>query len=352
VIENEPPIIGRTPAENASRRTARSYIVFTFAVGFVCYLAWLLRHELLLLYVSALFAVVLQPLVGFVAGIRIGRFQPFRRWAILVLLLLVVAGIALFGFLAVPPVVRDLQDFAKEVPQRSGALVERLRRLPFADRIDPGDILDRVESTAASSAAYVLLSIRNWASALFTIAMGLILTVYFELEGAVAYGWVLSFFPHGQRTRLDATLIRAKARMGRWLVGQGSLMLILGMASTATYALLHVRYAYALGVLTGLLNIIPVVGAALCIGLALLVAAFDSWGRVLGVAIFYFVWVNVENSFLVPRIMRSSVDLPGLAIIAALLIGSALAGVAGALVSVPTAVLVAVLADEYLVRRD
>jgi predicted PurR-regulated permease PerM len=95
-----------------------------------------------------------------------------------------------------------------------------------------------------------------------------------------------------------------------------------------------------------------VVGAALCICLALLVAAFDSWGRVLGVAIFYFIWVNLENSFLVPRIMRSSVDLPGLAIIVALLIGSALAGVAGALVSVPTAVLVAVLADEYLVYRD
>ena len=321
-------------------------------MALVAYVGWLLRHELLLLYVSALFAVVLQPAVNFVAGMRVGRFQPFRRVAILVLLLGVVAGIALFGFLAVPPLVRDLQDFAKEVPQRLPELVEKLRRLPFANRIDPGDIVDRIENTAASSAAYLLLSIRNWASALFTIGMGLILTIYFELEGVVAYRWILSFFPHGQRERLDVALIRAKGRMGRWLVGQGSLMLILGVAATTTYASLHVRYAYALGVLTGLLNIIPVVGAAVCICLALLVAAFDSWGRVLGVAIFYFVWINLENSFLVPRIMKSSVDLPGLAIIVALLIGSALAGVVGALVSVPTAVLVAVLLDEYLVVRD
>ena len=335
-----------------SRRTARSNIVFAFVVGFVCYLAWLLRHELLLVYVSALFAVVLQPLVGFISGLRIGRFQPFRRSAILVLILGVVAAIALFGFLAVPPVVRDLQDFAKELPQRLPGLVEKLRRLPFADRIDPGDIVDRLESTMASSASYLLLSIRNWASALFTVGMGLILTVYFELEGVVAYRWVLSLFRPGSRERLDATLIRAKARMGRWLIGQGSLMLILGVAATTTYASLHVRYAYALGVLTGLLNIIPVVGAAVCIGLALLVASFDSWGRVLGVAIFYFVWINLENSFLTPRIMKSSVDLPGLAIIVGLLIGSALAGVVGAAVAVPTAVLVAVLADEYLVQRD
>jgi predicted PurR-regulated permease PerM len=140
--------------------------------------------------------------------------------------------------------------------------------------------------------------------------------------------------------------------MGKWLLGQGSLMLILGVASTAVYLSLHVRYAYALGFLTGLLNIIPVLGAAICIALALLVAAIDSWGRVLGIAIFYLVYLQVENSYLTPRIMKSSVNLPGLAILVALLLGFALEGVPGALVSVPTAVLVAVLLDEYLVHKD
>ena len=129
-------------------------------------------------------------------------------------------------------------------------------------------------------------------------------------------------------------------------------MLILGLCSTATYLLLHIRYAYALGFLTGLLNIIPVVGAAVCIGLALLVAAIDSWGRVLGVAIFYAIWVNLENSLLIPRIMKSSVDLPGLAVLVGLVIGSELAGVTEALVLVPTTVLVAVLLDEYFVKKE
>jgi len=94
------------------------------------------------------------------------------------------------------------------------------------------------------------------------------------------------------------------------------------MLSTAVYLMLHIRYAFALGVLTGLLNIIPVLGAAICVALALLVAAIDSWGRVLGVAIFYVVYLNIENSFLTPRIMRNSVGLPGLAILVALLLGS------------------------------
>ncbi|MGC9159339.1 MAG: AI-2E family transporter, partial [Terracidiphilus sp.] len=112
------------------------------------------------------------------------------------------------------------------------------------------------------------------------------------------------------------------------------------------------RYAYALGMLTGLLNIIPVLGAAICIVLALLVAAIDSWGRVLGVAIFYAVYLQVENSFLIPRIMENRVKLPGLAILVALLLGSAFAGVLGAMVAVPTAVLVSVLLDEYAIHKD
>ena len=128
--------------------------------------------------------------------------------------------------------------------------------------------------------------------------------------------------------------------MGKWLLGQGSLMLILGVASTIVYLSLHVRYAYALGVLTGLLNMIPVLGAAICIALALLVAAIDSWGRVLGIAIFYLIYLQIENSILTPRIMKNRVGLPGLAILIALLLGSALEGVLGAMVSVPTAVLV------------
>ena len=173
--------------------------------------------------------------------------------------------------------------------------------------------------------------------------MGLILTIYFTLEGDAAYRWALSFFPPESRERLDLALRRAEVRIGKWLLGQSSLMLILGLTSTVVYLALDVRYAYALGVLAGLLNIIPVLGAAVSIALALLVAAVDSWGRVLGVAVFYAIYQQLENSFLTPRIMKSSVDLPGLAIIVALLLGSALEGIMGALVSVPTAVLVAVL---------
>jgi predicted PurR-regulated permease PerM len=335
-----------------NRRDLRADIVFAFAMGVLCYLAWLLRHVLLLLFVSALAAVVLTPIVRATSRVRIGNRRPFRGRAILILLLAVAGALTAFGFLALPPVIRDLNEFGKEMPVRLPGFLEKLKHIPFADRVNTDAVNEKVQDFVSNAATYLLLSIKNWAGAIFSIAMGVILTVYFILEGDIAYRWFLSFFPVQKRARLDAALQRSDLRMGQWLLGQGSLMLILGIASTVVYVSLHVRYAYALGVFTGLLNIIPVVGSAISIALALLVAAVDSWGRVVGVAVFYVVWVQVENSFLIPRIMGTRVGLPGISILVALLIGSELGGVLGAIVSVPTAVLVSVLIDEYLIQKE
>ncbi|MFZ0744411.1 MAG: AI-2E family transporter [Terracidiphilus sp.] len=333
-------------------RNLRSDILFTFAIGLACYVAWLVRDVVVLLYVSGLLAVVFRPVVVSVSRLRVGRWRPFKGVAILVMLLAFAGALTAFGFLAFPPVIRDLQEFGREMPTRSPALLEKLRHIPFVDRMDTDDINSKIQDFASNAAAYLLLSFKSLASRLLTFISGLVLTIYFILEGDQAYRWFLSFFLPESRDRLDRTLQRAKTRMGNWLLGQASLMLVLGITSTLVYLALHLRYAYALGALTGLLNVIPVIGASVSIVLALLVAAIDSWGRVLGVAIFYAVYLQIENSFLVPHIMRQRVGLPGLAILVALLLGFELAGVMGALVSVPTAVLVAVLADEYLVRKE
>jgi predicted PurR-regulated permease PerM len=332
-------------------RTLRSDIIFGFAIALALGVAWMVRDVLMVMYVSGLFAAVLLPLVRSTGRLRIGRWRPFKGYAVLFLLLAMAGAMTGFGFIALPPVIHDLQKASRDVPTRLPILLDRIQHLPFAQNLDTEEINARLQDFLSNAATYLLLSIKDWAGWLANMAMGFILTVYFILEGDRAYNWFLSFFTPPSRERLDGALMRAKIRMERWLIGQGSLMLILGLLSTGVYLFLHIRYAFALGVLTGLLNIIPVIGAAICVALALLVAAIDSWGRVLGVAIFYVIYLQIENSFLTPRIMRNSVGLPGLAILVALLLGSALGGVAGALVSVPTAVLVAVLVDEYLVNK-
>ena len=315
-------------------------------------LSWVLRDVLVIIYVSALFAVVLTPVVQRITTLNIFGWIPGRGIAVAVLLVGVLGGLVLFFVLALPPVIRDLRTFVSDLPGHGPIIVARVKHLPFANKLDLTQITSQVERSASGAATYIFSSLPAWASRIFDVVTTLILTVYFMLEGDEAYQWFLSFFPREKRARLNAALQRAEIRMGKWLLGQGALMFILGIASIIVFASLHLPYYYLLGVLMGLANIIPVAGGLVTIALAAMVAATDSWGKVLGVLIFYVVYTQIENAFLTPRIMRSSVDLPGLAVIVALLFGASLAGVTGALVAVPTAALVSVLIDEYLVQKD
>jgi predicted PurR-regulated permease PerM len=333
-------------------RTLRSDIVFIFALGIGLAIAYHLREELALLYVSALFAVVLMPVLRGVQMIKIGKWHPGRGSAIAIILAGVGGAITLFIVFALPPVIRDMREFVKELPTRGPEVLSRLKHLPFASRLDVTALNSRIQDYASNFVTYLVTSVSSWASGIVKIVAGIVLTIYFLLEGEHAYYWILSFFEPVPRERLNQTLLRADARMGRWLLGQGTLMLILGVYSTVVFTLLHVRYSYALGVVMGVFNIIPVIGALVSMALVVIAAAMDSWTRVLYVLIAYGIYAQVENSYLTPKIMQSSVDLPGLAIIVSLLIGSAIDGVVGAMVSVPTAVLVAVILDEYAVKHE
>ncbi|HEX4067391.1 MAG TPA: AI-2E family transporter [Acidobacteriaceae bacterium] len=330
----------------------RGIVLFTFGVGIALYLAYLLHDVLVVIYVSALFAVVLMPVVTAIMKLRIRSWHPGRGMAVLILLLGTAGTLTLFSFFALAPAFGDLREFIKELPQKAPEFFQRLSQVPLLKNVDLDSLQEKVQDLVANSATYALRFASNGAAIAARVLTGMVLTVYFIIEGDEAYAWFLSLFPVERRIRLDQTLARASARMGRWLLGQGTLMLILGVSSTIVFALLRVRYAYALGVIMGLFNLVPVAGALVSVSVVVLVAALDSWGRVVGVLIFYFIYVQIENTWLTPRIMRTQVDLAGLTILIALLIGSSLAGVIGAMVAVPTAVLVAVLLKEYAVHDE
>jgi predicted PurR-regulated permease PerM len=338
--------------ETARTRSARGTVVFAFAIAIALATAYLMRQILMLLYVSALFAVVLSPVIRGITRIHVGKWHPGRGLAIFLLLLSLAAAATLFFAFALPPVLRDVQSLVAELPTRGPQLLDQLHRIPFVSHVNLSGLNTRLQGFASNFAEYLFLSISGWASKLADVGAVLFLTVYFMLDGEEAYHWALSFFPKSARGRLNDTLLRADARMGKWLVGQGGLMLILGLCSLIVFVLLKIRYAYALAVLMGVLNIIPIVGAMVSMALVLLAAATDSWEKVVGVAIFYAIYAQVETSYLTPRIMKSSVDLSALGVLVALLVGSKLAGVIGAMIAVPTAVLVSVLIQEYLVQHD
>ncbi|MBB5342615.1 putative PurR-regulated permease PerM [Edaphobacter lichenicola] len=293
-----------------------------------------------------------MPAVTRIRQLKIRNYQPSRGVAIVLLIAAVALVLAVFFTTGLPPVLSDLRNFSAELPHRIPEVVARVKRIPFADKFGIDSLAQRAAGAFDATAGYLFTSLPLWLSHLFDILTAAFLCIYFMLEGEHAYHFFLSLFPGDERHRLNNTLKKAERKISKWLVGQGLLMLILGVSSTIVFGLLHVRYFLLLGFLMGLFNLIPIAGGVITIVIAAGVAALDSWTKMGGVLIFYAIYINLENAVLTPRIMRSSVNLMGLTVLVALLLGTALAGIVGALVSVPTAALITVLLEEYAVQKD
>lgn len=325
----------------------RADILFTLAVLAAIYLAWRLREVLLIIYVSALFAVVISPGLRFVQRFRVRGWSPGKGLAFVVIILALITILVLFFTLAAPPIYENIKELAQDLPNHIGEFTAKIRSLPFMSKFRPPN-LEGYGSAIASNTFGVFKGVAGGIFGLFT---GLILTGYFIIEGERVFDWGMSLVSHAHRDRLANTFMRAEKRMRHWLAGQFALMLVLGSLSAIAFGLLHVRYFYALAVFAGMANIVPFVGPVASAALACIVAGMDSWQKMVGVIAFYLIYQQLENAFFTPRIMKTTVDLPPLAVIIALLLGGSLAGILGALVAVPTAALIAEFMDEYLVKR-
>jgi predicted PurR-regulated permease PerM len=320
-------------------------VLLAFAIVLLLAIAWVARHALLLIYIAAVFAVVLKPTVDRISRRGILGWRPSRGAALALMLAAVVLAVGLLLTFAIPPIASDIKDFSGRVPELVNQLRAKLQSLPYLKDIDVKDMPSRIASAGGNLAK----SFGSIAANFLTVVL---LIVYFILDGGTLLRALLSTVPAGSRERLDTTLKRAGLRMRGWLTGQLILMVILGGSALITFGLMRVPYFYLLGVFAGVANIIPLLGPIVTVILAAAVAATDSLWKVAGVVIFYAIYQQVEQAYLSPRIMKAQVELSAAVVIIALLLGGELAGIAGTLVAVPTAVLVAELANEYLVRRD
>jgi len=329
-------------------RPARELLILGFALVVLLAVAWYLRGALLLIYVSSVFAVVLKPAVDRVHRQSFFGWHPGRGAALMLLLATVLVVLGTAAAFAIPPIVDDIGQFAATAPERVKKIADDLGSVPWLQRVDlrnlpsqVGSMLGGLQSVAA-----------GMASGLMSLVTALLLVAYLILDGDELLQGMLAALPARDRDRLAGTLQRACGRMRNWLVGQAMLMLILGVASGVTFGLLGIPYFLALAVFAGIANVVPLLGPLLTVLVAGMVALTDAPWKALGVGVFYLAYQQVENAFLTPMIMKSQVELSSSVVVIALLLGSELAGVLGALVAVPSAVLIIEIANEYLVMEN
>ena len=189
-----------------------------------------------------------------------------------------------------------------------------------------------------------------------TLITVLFLAFYMLVEGPGIKSGFLSLFPRSDRRQVAGMLEEVGAKFGSWLRGQLLLGLIIGVAAFAGMVVIGMPYAVLLGIVAGVTELIPIIGPilgsipAVFIALALSLAGVEPWWKVIFTVGWYTLIQQTEGNILVPRVMKHAVGLSPLLTILALVIGTKLLGLVGALLAVPVAAALQVVVGEILER--
>jgi predicted PurR-regulated permease PerM len=342
-----------------SEGVVRRLIVFGVVVALtgivLTYVLYLVRSTLVTAYISAIFAMGISPLVRIIERqkvVRIGNRLP--RWlAILLIYAAIIGALVALGMAIVPPLIDQAEQLWRALPEKFDQAQQFLMRIGILQR--PITLSAAVQQAPTGEAGNVATTIfgyvRNVVGGLFGVITILLLTFYMLVESRELMSFFVRLFPVRQRRRVATISNDVTEKVSAWLGGQLLLSLIIGVTSAIALWAMGVPYFYVLALISAIGEFIPMVGPILSAIPAILVAATVSPGLALGVALFFIIQQQVENTVLVPKIMGRSVGLSAVTVILALGIGSQLMGVVGAILSVPTAAILQVLFEE-LVARD
>ncbi|MBA3304700.1 MAG: AI-2E family transporter [Thermoleophilaceae bacterium] len=333
-----------------SRSVARTVLIIV-AVLVSLYLVYLLRKPLGWLFIATFLAVALAGPVNFLER------RMKRGFAITLVYLGLMAVPVVLGTLMVPPLVNEASNLAEEAPQYANDVTKfvkengRLRNLD-ADYDLTGTLREQADKLpsklggAAGTLRDVGLGLVNSIFALVTI---LILTAFMLGGGRRWIGHALRYLPEDRAERMERVLRRSAAAVGNYVAGALAQATLAGILSFVVLSILGVPFAAPLSLIIFFLDLIPLVGAtigAVAVGLVTLFTNFPT------ATIVWLVWSivyqQVENNVIQPQIQRRAVSINPFLVIVAVLFGSSLLGVLGALVAVPMAASIQIAAREYM----
>ena len=340
---------------NASPDSPRALIRYTL-VGlaltvFVAWALWEVRDALMLVYISALVAIGLSPVVNAIERKRLMR-QRVPRWAaILVIYLAIIGAVVAVGILVIPPIVTQARGLAMELP--------RLLHQGQQWLIDHGLLTreisaqEAVRQTAGNSGAQdtvglIVGAVFGFVGGIFGLITMLVLAFYLLVDSSGLVNVFVRLFPREKRAQVDDACRRVTNKVSAWLGGQLLLGGIIGSTAALGLYLMGVPFFYVLALIAGLGEMIPIVGPILSAVPAVAVALSVKPTLALGVIAFFFAQQQLENHLLVPKIMQRQVGISPVFVIIALLIGGSLLGVIGAILAVPTAAILQVVFEELM----
>lgn len=305
------------------------YILHNHFLAALCVLAlgWFvvsMRYIFVALFISYIIMAALSPMVEFLKRRKLPKSLAVGVSYISALLFITVLIVPLIPFFSA-----QIQALFTNFPLYLDKSAEAI-----GFTISTAQVQDFVNSELSSIGKNAIFLTTQVFGGLLSLLTILVVSFYLMLDHARIKSSIGDLFPE-YRKEVVATLVLIDEKLGAWVRGQIVLCIFIGVLTWIVLTILGVPFALPLAVIAGLLEIIPTLGPIISAVPAVIVTLAVAPSLTIFVIITYFLIQLLENNLLVPKIMQKAVGLNPVIIIIAVIFGSELMGILGALISVP-----------------
>jgi predicted PurR-regulated permease PerM len=339
------------PYEWTFRRVVwATLILISVALSF--WLLYRFSQVVFILFIAIVIGTVIRPVVTWLysrgcpgwQGVFLYTFSAHLLIGFVLLLFPLIAEQSGKIAASVPGYYQSLRDW---MMNNSNPLIEQLSEFLPVNLICPrADSANRTADAGFSRAGAGLCDLA--ANILFTATAVLLLAFYWTLYGSRTIQSLMLLVPTGQRERTRELVSAMETKVGAYVAGQGILCVVIGVLSLAAYMLIGLPYPLVLALVAGVMEAVPMVGPLLGAIPAAIIALSIAPSKFVWVIVATIVIQQVENSLLVPRVMRKAVGVNPFVSLLAIFAFSSLFGIAGALMAIPIAAILQLLLDRFV----
>jgi predicted PurR-regulated permease PerM len=333
-------------------RTVLQVVAVLVGVAVALWVVWVSMRVLTWVFVALFLALALNPAVQFLQDHGMRR----RGAAAAVIYVSAITAVGLLAALLVPPLVDEADGLADAAPGYVEDITAGRGPLGFLQR--DYQIVDKVREATESSGGSLLGNAGTaleFGRGVVTGIVGFItivfLTLFMILEGPAWVERGLGLLPPQSRPRWRNVGHRIAQTVSGYVTGNLLLSVVAGISSTIMLVIMGVPFALALGLVVAILDLIPLAGATLA-GLLLATVGFlTSVTAGVVMLVFFVLYQQLENHVLQPLVYGRTVQLSPLVVLIAILVGTEVAGILGALAAIPVAGTLQILLLDWLTHR-
>ena len=292
---------------------------------------------------SGLLFYLLNPLVDLMEKYKINRVLAISIIFVIIAVLLII-GLAV----AIPNLQRQVVIFAQNVPsylEDADSVIDDLvtKRLPDDFRPQLEQVLAQFSTQATAWASNISSKAVNWVSALISGTSQVIVALiimpfmlfYLLRDGKGLRDYITQFLPNKLREPVGKVLSDVNQQLANYVRGQITVAVIVAIMFIIFFKIIGLRYAVALGVTAGVLNLVPYLGSFLAMIPALVLGLIAGPVMLLKVIIVFIVEQTIEGRFVSPLILGSQLNIHPITILFVLLTSGSMFGIWGVLLGIP-----------------